>query len=188
MADETLQGQMQMNRTTEKPIGFPAEFEFTYDRNAKKQTVMIKNVYRDYLSSAEPRSTSERLFEQYCEKTETVAWFYKNGDKGIEFFSIVYEDNFGKQKSFYPDYIVGTTDGKVWVIETKGGFTRSGQSEDIDKYTAKKFGVLKAYLQKYSKQGGIVRLNKHDMQLCICTENYSDDIHSASWKLLEDVL
>lgn len=63
--------------------------------------------------------------------------FYKNGDKGIEYFSIVYTDNFGKQKSFYPDYIVGALDGSAWIIETKGGFTRSGDSEDIDKYTAK---------------------------------------------------
>ena len=188
MADETMHQMLKLNRTTEKPIGFPSECVFTYDRNGKKQTVMTKNVYRDYLSSAEPRSTSERLFEQYCEKMDSVAWFYKNGDKGLEFFSIVYEDNFGKQKSFYPDYIVGTTNGKVWVIETKGGFTRSGQSEDIDKYTALKFGVLKHYLQKYGKQGGIVRLNKHDMQLCICTDNYSDDINNSSWQLLEDVL
>ncbi len=188
MAEETLQGQMQMNRTTEKPIGFPLEFEFTYDHNAKKQVVMTKSVYRDYLSSAEPRSTSERLFEKYCEDRDTIAWFYKNGDKGLEFFSIVYEDNFGKQKSFYPDYIVGTTDSRVWVIETKGGFTRSGRSEDIDKYTAKKFCVLKRYLDKYGKQGGIVRLNKHDMQLCICTDEYNDDIHSSTWRLLEDVL
>lgn len=188
MADESLQAQMKLNRTTEKPIGFPQEFEFTYNPNAKRQVIMNKNVYRDYLSSAEPRSTSERLFEQYCEAKNTVAWFYKNGDKGLEFFSIVYEDNFGKQKSFYPDYIVGTTDGKVWIIETKGGFTRTGQSEDIDKYTAKKFGVLKSYLDKYGKLGGIVRQDKQSMQLCICTDSYNDDIHSNSWRLLEDVL
>lgn len=188
MADETLQEQIQMNRITERPIGFPSEFEFTYDCSTKKQTVMNKNVYRDYLSSAYPRSTSEMLFEQYCEKADSIAWFYKNGDKGLEFFSIVYEDNFSKQKSFYPDYIVGTTDGKVWIVETKGGFTHSGQSEDIDLYTAKKFDVLKRYIERYGKQGGIVRLNKRDMQLCICTESYNDDIHSSSWRLLEDVL
>lgn len=188
MADSTLKEQLTMNQITERPLGFPPQFEFTYDCNAKKQAVMNKNVYRDYLSSAEPRSTSERLFEQYCEATNSVAWFYKNGDKGPEFFSIVYEDNFGKQKSFYPDYIVGTTDGMVWIIETKGGFNRTGQSEDIDKYTAKKFRVLKDYLEKYGKQGGIVRLNKRDMHLCICTDSYSDDIQSNSWRLLEDIL
>lgn len=49
----------------------------------------------------------EKLFERFCEGSGKVKWFYKNGDKGAEYFSIVYTDNFGKQKSFYPDYVVG---------------------------------------------------------------------------------
>ena len=155
---------------------------------AKSQDIFRKNVYRDYLSSAEVRSASERLFEQYCENSPKIKWFYKNGDKGIEFFSIVYQDNFGKQKSFYPDYIVGKEDGGVWVVETKGGFSRYGKSEDIDKYTAKKFGFLKSYLDKYGKLGGIVRQDKQSQQLCICTDNYNDNIHSDNWQLLSDVL
>lgn len=130
----------------------------------------------------------EKLFERYCENSKNIQWFYKNGDKGIEYFSIVYTDNFGKQKSFYPDYVIGTTDGRVWIIETKGGFTKSGDSEDIDKYTAKKFGVLKAYTDKYNLLGGIVRQDKQSSELCICTDTYSDDIKSDSWKLLSDIL
>lgn len=188
MADSTLNEQLNMPHTTEKPIGFPSIYEFTYDTKAKSQVLMSKNVYRDYLSSAEPRSSSERLFEQHCEQSSNVLWFYKNGDKGSEYFSIVYTDNFGKQKSFYPDYIVGASDGKVWIVETKGGFSRSGESEDIDKFTASKFVVLKKYCEKYNKQGGIVRYDKQSMRLCICTENYSEDIHNDSWQLLSDVL
>ena len=188
MADETSY-QLELNKNiTEKPVGFPQRCEFYYDKAAKSQAILSKNVYRDYLSSAEVRSASERLFEQYCENSSKIKWLYKNGDKGIEFFSIVYQDNFGKQKSFYPDYIVGMVDGGVWVIETKDGFSRYGQSEDIDKYTAKKFGFLKSYLDKYGKLGGIVRQDKQSQQLCICTDNYNDDICSNSWKLLSEVL
>ncbi|MEG0835466.1 MAG: DEAD/DEAH box helicase family protein [Christensenellaceae bacterium] len=188
MADKTLNEQLSLNLTTEKPIGFPFIYEFTYDAKAKIQEVMSKNVYKDYLSSAEPRSTSERLFEQYCESAPNVLWFYKNGDKGIEYFSIVYTDSFGKQKSFYPDYIVGAADGQVWIIETKGGFSRSGESEDIDKFTSAKFDVLKSYCIKYSKHGGIVRQDKQTMKLFICSDSYSDDIHSDSWQLLNSIL
>lgn len=188
MADETLQLTLSIPKTTEKPIGFPLEMIFTYDGTSKSQTEFTKNVYKGYLSSAENRSLPEKLFERYCESSKNIQWFYKNGDKGIEYFSIVYTDNFGKQKSFYPDYIVGTNDGKVWIIETKGGFTKSGDSEDIDKYTAKKFGVLKKYTDKYNLFGGIVRQDKQSGELCICTETYSDDIKSDSWKLLSDVL
>lgn len=188
MADDSLQLSLAIPKTTEKPISFPLETIFTYDGNSKSQTEFSKNVYKGYLSSAEKRSLPEKLFERYCENSKNIQWFYKNGDKGIEYFSIVYTDNFGKQKSFYPDYIVGTVDGMVWVIETKGGFTKSGDSEDIDKYTAKKFEVLKSYTNKYNLLGGIVRQDKQSGEFCICTETYSDDIKSDSWKLLSDVL
>ncbi len=172
---------------TEKPVPFPQQLLFTYDGSSKSQIEMNRNVYKGYLSSAEVRSASEKLFEKYCEKSNAIKWFYKNGDKGIEYFSIVYEDNFGKQKSFYPDYIVGTKDG-VWVVETKGGFTKSGQSEDIDQYTPKKFSVLKKYLIKYNLKGGIIRQDKQSQELCICTDNYNDDIKSKDWRLLSEVL
>ncbi len=188
MADESLQLSLDIPKTTEKSIGFPSATIFTYDGTGKSQAEFTKNVYKGYLSSAEPRSMPEKLFERYCEGSTQIRWFYKNGDKGIEYFSIVYVDNFGKQKSFYPDYIVGSDDGKVWIIETKGGFTKSGDSEDIDKYTAKKFGVLKAYMNKHKLAGGIVRQDKQSGELCICTETYSDDIKSDCWKLLSDVL
>jgi len=188
MSDETLQLGLITSNISEKPIGFPQAMMFFYDQKAKDQTVMNKNVYHGYLSSAEVRSAPERLFEQHCETSGKIKWFYKNGDMGQEFFAIVYEDNFGKQKSFYPDYILGDIDGIIWIVETKGGFTRSGQSEDIDAYTAKKFSDLQRYLKKYNKLGGIVRQDKQSQKLCICTDNYSDDIHSDGWRLLSDVL
>lgn len=188
MADETLQLSMAIPKITEKPICFPFEMIFTYDGTAKSQAELTKNVYKGYLSSAEKRSMPEKLFERYCESNSHIQWFYKNGDKGIEYLSIVYTDNFRKQKSFYPDYIVGTDDGSIWIIETKGGFTKTGNSEDIDKYTAKKFEVLKKYTDKYHLLGGIVRQDMQSSELCICTKTYSDDIKSDSWKLLSDVL
>lgn len=178
-------------RITERPIAFPQEYLFTYDKTGKFQDIMSKNVYRGYLASAEIRSASEKLFEKHCETSEKVLWFYKNGDKGPEYFSIVYTDNLGKQKSFYPDYIVGTNDGAVWIIETKGGFTKTGQSEDIDQFTSKKFDVLMAYIAKYSAKnfkGGIVRQDKQSFELCICSETYSDNVKSESWRLLKDIL
>lgn len=187
MSSSLLQQSLKINNITEKPLSFPLEYLFTYDGTAKLQTELTKNVYKGYLVSAEKRSSSEKLFEKFCESHANVDWFYKNGDKGAEYFSIVYEDNLGKQKSFYPDYII-SVNGELWIIETKGGFTKSGDSEDIDKYTGKKFEVLKHYLNKYGLKGGIVRQDKQSFELCICTETYSDDIKSDSWKVLNEVL
>ncbi len=172
----------------EEKFSFPSEFIFTYDSNQKLQRVYEKNLYVGYLSSAEPRSNSEKRFEKYCEQSENVLWFYKNGDKGIEFLSIVYENSYKKQKLFYPDYVVMDKNKKIWIIETKGGFTRTGKSEDIDKFSPHKFIVLKNYLSKHNLDGGFVRLDKASDELCICREKYSDNIGSDDWELLSEVL
>ena len=187
MAATLKQNTIELTNVTTIDFTFPKEFLFTFDSTAKTQHLMEKNVYQNYISSAEPRSASERKFEKYCETCNNVLWIYKNGDKGSEYLSIVYEDSFGKQKSFYPDYIVGATDG-VWIIETKGGFDKNGNSEDIDIFSPRKFDVLKEYLKRHELKGGFVREDKQSFELCICTDNYNDNIKSDSWVLLEDVL
>ena len=165
----------------------PQSCLFTYNCDAKTQMEYRKNVYQGYLSSAAPRSTPEVKFEKFCEHSDSVQWWYKNGDKGNEYLSIVYEDNSNKQKLFYPDYIISVND-EIWIIETKGGFDRGGNSQDIDIYTKKKFKVLKTYLEKYSLHGGIVRNDAATDELCICMDNYSDNIKGEEWQVLENVL
>lgn len=186
MAAELNQMQFDFKNVSKIPFHIPQSCMFTFDATAKTQTVMEKNVYQNYLSSAEPRSSSERKFEKFCEKTDSVDWVYKNGDKGNEYLSIVYADNSGKQKNFYPDYIVGMK-GEIWIIETKGGFDRNGDSQDIDIFTPKKFEVLKDYLSRYGLKGGIVRYDSKSEELCICIEHYSEDIKSNDWQILEQI-
>jgi type III restriction enzyme len=187
MADMLEQEMIKVNAKTLVDFTIPETCIFTYDGKAKKQKEMKKNVYQGYLTSAEVRSSSEKELEKFCEERKEVQWFYKNGDQGSEYFSIVYEDSFGKQRSFYPDYLVGIR-GKIWILETKGGFSRSGKSEDIDIFSKRKFYVLKDYLEAHGIKGGFVRLDEKSRQLCICMEEFSDDIESSYWKLLEEVV
>lgn len=187
MAYELAQLQIDVKAISESEFRIPQSCLFTYNGDLKTQLEYKKNVYQGYLSSAAPRSTPEIKFEKFCERTSAVDWWYKNGDKGNEYLSIVYTDNSEKQKLFYPDYII-CVNGETWVVETKGGFDRSGNSQDIDKYTAKKFGVLKTYLEKYGMKGGIVRNDASTDELCICMENYSDDIQSDDWSILSDII
>lgn len=170
----------------EKEFHIPQVCLFTYDGNDKAQKIYSKNVYADYRESAEVRSKSERRFEEFCETVDFVQWFYKNGDKGTEYHSVCYKDGTGKIRLFYPDYVVGTKDG-IWIIETKGGFSASGQSQNIDDFAPRKFEVLKNYLKEYNLKGGFVRTNRKE-KLCICTETFNDDIDGEDWKLLEDVM
>lgn len=187
MAAELAQTQFPVQEISQYEFRLPQSCLFTYNADAKTQIAYQRNVYEGYLSSAAPRSTSEVKFEKYCERAEGVDWWFKNGDKGSEYFSIVYTDNAGKQKLFYPDYLL-SVNGRIWIIETKGGFDRTGGSEDIDLYTPKKFAVLKSYLSRHGLSGGIVRNDAVTDELCICTEHYSEDIASRDWALLSDVL
>ena len=187
MAYELTQLQLDVKSISENEFRIPQSRLFTYNGELKTQTEYKKNVYQGYLSSAAPRSMPEIKFEKFCEHSKSVEWWYKNGDKGNEYFSIVYVDNSNKQKLFYPDYII-SVNGEIWIIETKGGFDQSGNSQDIDKYTAKKFGVLKTYLDKYGLKGGIVRNDNSTDELCICMESYSDDIGSDDWVVLSNIL
>lgn len=187
MAYELAQLQLEFQQKSYYEFRIPQACLFTYNGDAKTQLVMKKNVYQNYLSSAAPRSMPEVKFEKYCERSNSVEWWYKNGDKGNEYFSIVYTDNSNRQKLFYPDYII-SVNGELWIIETKGGFDRSGNSQDIDLYTPKKFGVLKAYLDEHGLKGGIVRNDATTDELCICMDHYSDDIGSDDWQVLESVL
>lgn len=170
----------------EKDFHIPQVCLFTYDGSDKAQRVYSKNVYADYRESAEVRSAPERAFEAFCESTEFVLWFYKNGDKGTDFYSVCYKDGTGKMRLFYPDYVVGTADG-IWIIETKGGFSALGQSQNIDDFAPRKFEVLKNYLTASNLKGGFVRTNRKG-RLCICTEHFNDDIDGEDWHLLDEVM
>jgi len=187
MAVELAQLQLDIKQVSKSQFHIPQSCLFTFDSTAKTQTEMRKNVYQGYLSSAEVRSSSERKFEKFCESADSVEWVYKNGDKGSEYLSIVYMDNSEKQKNFFPDYIIGVN-GEIWIVETKGGFDRSGNSQDIDLYTPKKFAVLKDYLDRYGLKGGIVRYDEKSEELGICMDIYSDDIRDDCWKVLSDIV
>ena len=151
------------------------------------QKAFEKSVYKDCLSSGRPRSTGEIKFEKWCEKEDSVEWFYRNGDKGEEYFSIVYLDNAGKQKLFYPDYIV-RINGTTWIVEVKGNFNASGASENIDIYAAKKADALKAYCAKHHVCGGFVCYSEEEDELLIATEGFKENKNDPCWKLLSDVV
>lgn len=171
----------------EKEFHFPREWIFTFDVSLSSQKAFEKSVYKDCLSSGRPRSTGEIKFEKWCEKENSVEWFYRNGDKGEEYFSIVYLDNAGKQKLFYPDYIV-RINGTTWIVEVKGNFNASGASENIDIYAAKKADALKAYCAKHHVCGGFVCYSEEEDELLIATEGFKENKNDPCWKLLSDVV
>lgn len=163
---------------------FPQECTIQYSPNSYKECK--RNIYEGYLLSRTGKSEVELEFEKWCEKNSD--WFYKNGDKGSEYFSILYTNDYGKQKLFYPDYILSIKKD-VWIIETKGGENRRGSNSNIDEFSEKKFNALKGYIEKYGIKGGFVVLDESgiDKELYITTtmfRKFSDD--RSEYTLLED--
>ena len=173
-------------KVSEKEFRFPHEWLCAYDTNARNKGSSGKNVYAGYplaAATTKMRSKGEVKFEKWCEKSDCVEWYYRNGDKGDEYFSIVYPDNSGHQRLFYPDYIV-ECNGKTWIVEVKGGWTAGGKSENIDEYAEKKSVALRAYCEKHGIQGGFVCYDESEDELLFNEDGYSEDVTDKSWKPL----
>lgn len=151
-----------------------------------------KNVYEGYESSMvefpQFRSTSEILFEKFCESSEHVRFVYKNGDKGIQYLSIVYQTGIGKIKNFYPDYVVQMQDDSIWIIETKGGEAANGKSKNIDIECIYKLNALKRYADEHGFKFGFVRDKNTSLFINRTGEWVSDMSDTTKWERLETVL
>lgn len=159
----------------------PEQDFFKYDSTVKNETEYVKNAYMEYTSgfvSSVVRSTSEMLFEQYCEKRSDIEWLYKNGDKGQQYFSIVYIDGVQNQWLFYADYIVMKKDGTVWIIETKGGESK-GINKNMDIQIQNKFNAFKIYAAEKRLNWGFVR--DKDNQLYINNTEFAIDMADEHW-------
>jgi len=165
----------------------PEQDFFKYDPGVKDEIEYLTNAYHDYTSgyaTSRVRSTSEQLFEQFCENREDIEWVYKNGDTGQQYFSIVYVDGLRNQWLFYADYIVKKKDGTVWVIETKGGESK-GQNKNIDKQIANKFAAFKRYAEEKHLHWGFVR--DKDNRLYINNTKFAIDMADDNWKPLSEI-
>lgn len=146
-----------------------------------------KNAYKEYntsMTTSQFRSTSEQLLENYLESRDDLDWYYKNGDTGQQYLSVIYGNNLSKEYLFYPDYIIKKKNGDVWIIETKGGESK-GKSKNIDKQIENKFYAFKDYADRRKINWGFVR--DKDTRLYINNTDYTEEMNNENWKRLEDL-
>lgn len=185
----TIPNQIQTQMMFKKRETFTLPLEDFYKYLPYENDVEIyeNNAYYEYdtsMTTSELRSTCEQLFEYHLEQRDDIDWFYKNGDTGQQYLSIVYETNMSKAYLFYPDYIIKKSNGEVWIIETKGG-ELAGVSKNIDKQIENKFIAFKEYAQKEKINWGFVRDRNH--KLYINNTKYTEEMSNDSWVKLEDI-
>lgn len=164
-----------------KHYNFPAYLDLCYVYTLDE----YEGYTNEFLSSEARKSKSERLFERFCEDSDSVEWIYKNGDAGQQYLSIVYVNGIRKQWLFYPDYIIKTKDNNVWIIETKGGM-EADRSKNIDRQAENKFNAFKSYAERYKLHWGFVR--DIDEELYINNTVYTEDMHGENWVPLKNIL
>lgn len=169
---------------TKKVINFviPKEEYYEYSVDKAAEEIFTHNVYEgytSYMTNIRP-SQVERLFERYCQSSAKVKYFYKNGDKGSDYLSILYSTGAGKTRAFYPDYILQLDDGRICIVETKGGETADSQDKNIDDYAVIKFKALKAFANEHGYEFAFVR-DKNQV-LYFSNTKYVDDMQDSSWQ------
>lgn len=186
VSQKSRQIKLKFNELKEIDWKVPKMDYIKYDSKMKDTIIYEKSIYMNYPNST-IKSKSERMFEYFCETSESIKWFYKNGESATVYFSIVYVDAVNHKWHFYPDYIICDKDNKIWIIETKGGETASGESKNIDIKVENKFEALKEYSKQYNVNWGFVRDYDKNESLYLCNTEYTDDMENDNWILLKDI-
>lgn len=152
--------------------------------------IMEKNAFVDYGNNIlinPNRTYTEIAFEQWCENYSSIKCIYKNGDKGEDYFSIVYRKAF-RRNNFYPDYIIQLKNDDVWIIEAKGGLTSDGESNNVDSYAKNKFYALKEYGEKHPKvKWGFIRAV--GTQIYMSNTEWDENVLNKNiWKPIEEFM
>ena len=180
VSQKSRQMKLNLEKVKETKWTIPEEDYVKYDSKMKDSSIYNKEVYIDYPNSV-IKSRSERLFENYCENSNDIKWFYKNGESSENYFSIVYEDAIKHRWHFYPDFIVCDSKDRIWIIETKGGENASGKSKNIDIKVEIKFEALKNYAKLYKINWAFVRDYDKNDELYYNNTEYTDSMNTDEW-------
>ena len=144
------------------------EWEVPEDRTYTEENHVIKDNMEDHalLPFIELRtaSTPEQEFALFLEShSDSIDWWYKNGDSGREHYAVAYTNSQGDKSLFYVDFVIKMNNGQVFLFDTK--------TENSDPDAPQKHNALLDYMQNEENspkhlQGGII---VHDIN------------HSGNW-------
>ena len=138
-----------------------------------------------YLRKEYKGRENETAFIKYLEDSPELDWWFKNGDSGKEFLGIKYFDSVEQvNRLFYPDWIIKLDDGRICILDTKGGNTASSQeTKDKAEELHRRIEVLnKVSNIKYC--GGIVIFANGQWYINDCAEYKYSSNDLSGWKTL----
>jgi len=104
----------------------PEVLNFTgvYSQMDVKKSVMQPFFYDE-------RWKPEAAFIDFLDNTDSVEWWFKNGEREAIYFAVPYEED-GNEKPFFVDFIVQFSNGKIGLFDTKSGRTIKDAKEKND--------------------------------------------------------
>ena len=153
---------------------------FTDSKRSLVQPFYLRKTYNGRIN--------EVAFIKYLEDAPEVEWWFKNGDSGKEFFSIKYFDTTENHyRLFYPDWLVKLNDGRICILDTKGGITASSQdTKDKAEELQRRIAQLNT-ISSVKYAGGIVISANGDQWYIQSESEYSynpSNLTSSGWKTL----
>lgn len=140
-----------------------------------------------YLRKEYKGRENETAFIKYLEDSPELDWWFKNGDNGKEFLGMKYFDSVEQaNRLFYPDWIIKLDDGRICIVDTKGGNTANSQeTKDKAEELHRRIEALNK-VSKINYFGGIVIFANGQWYINDCAEyKYSSkDLTSLGWKTL----
>lgn len=144
---------------SEQFYDFEIAKESFFNQHTDERVEHEKFVYEPcYLSAS--RLNPEKNFEKFlAENSDKIVWWWKNGENKQDYFGVKYEYPVGVIHTFYPDYLVQLTDGRLGIFETKDIGDRDGGN-----YTKAKAEKLQEFIkeQKGQKLFGGIAIEKSD--------------------------
>jgi hypothetical protein len=163
---------------SEQLYTFEIPIEMFYNEHAD-EIVKTKNYSHEPSYLNVDRSNPEREFEAFLNSNASnIDWWWKNGENKQDYFGVKYEYQ-NSIFTFYPDYLVRLSDGRIGIFEIKDSGDRDGKT-----YTKAKAEALYKYIanQKNKKLFGGIVIERNHGWLINDSENYNwDKCEQSDW-------
>jgi type III restriction enzyme len=108
----------------------------------RSTTSHVLEPFFEYKAASSPEKKFVQFLENYLEQIE---WWYKNGDKNKEDFSVTYQDRDGIIRGFYVDFVIKLKNGTIAIFDTK--------TPDSDPEFCNKHNALYRYIKDQNDKG-----------------------------------